>query len=115
MSLLDLAPVIDALSTHTLTISRGAPSYASNGRLVPAPVLPTVTVRASVQPLTGRDLAVLPEGYRESEPIAVFTRYRLQNGDTFQLDGEAFKVMNVERWGAAGNFVRATAAKAGPE
>lgn len=81
----------------------------------------TVTMSASVQPATPRDVQRLPENLREQETIAVFTTYDLRGasvegryqGDRVKWEGRDYEVKSVQRWRAAGNYVKALCTRVG--
>lgn len=79
----------DILGAEPVTLRRYASgSRGADGRWVPDATTDT-TIRASVQPLTERELASLPEGERESDQRKVYTKSDLVVGrqeDSIQSD-----------------------------
>ncbi len=117
---MDLSSVLESFATGSYTVTRQSPSsYGADGRLVAA--TPSYfEIRASVQPVSGRDLQRLPEGLRTSEIIAVFTATELrtqgpsQDPDLIEIDGDTYEVQKVERWATLGAYYRALALKVEP-
>src|ERR1700742_262514 len=70
----------------------------STGRLI--------TIQASVQPATGKDLLRLPEGRRSNQTRVVFTTTQLYTGDQadvyaadlISIDGDPWEIQHVEEW-----------------
>ena len=113
MSLFDLSAEVLALSGNTLSVSRlAAQSFDANGRLIAPSVASTLTVVASVQPMTSDDTKRLPEGLRNRSGVSVWCVTELRGadvtagipGDTFTFDGRTFEVTSAERWADLGNF-----------
>ncbi len=65
-----------------------------------------IPITASVQPLTGEDVLLLPEGRRNSKSYALFTSTPIKtlntnntkNTDQIQIFGERFEIIKVEIW-----------------
>ncbi len=76
-----------------------------DGAPVPNPPL-TLVVQASVQPLSGHDLLILPEGERTTERIWLYTDTELQTAsgalgtmpDVVIWRGIQYQVQRVDRW-----------------
>lgn len=74
----------------------------------------TFQVVASIQPMSGRERLLLPEGDRSREFVHIWTSSPLQlgdiekktRGDSFDWNGKTYFVEKVERWG---NHYRSTA------
>lgn len=111
---MSLADVIGDFATDTYTATRTTEAgYASTGRVV-AGTKSTFSIVASVQPLSGRDIAKLPEGYVGTETKKLYTLTALvatdanNRPDSVAIDGEDWGVVNVEKWEAFGvTFYRA--------
>lgn len=66
----------------------------------------TLTINASVQPIKGNDLKLLPEGRRSEESRVVYTDTQLLIGgyeqpteaDVVTIDGEDWEAHHVEVW-----------------
>lgn len=100
---------IRAFATDTIAVSRPSVSYGANGRRVDGDPAPPVTLRACVQPASGKDLLRLPEGDMASEVLAVWVVGVVEVGDRLTIGGGAYEVQTVERWGPAGRYVKALA------
>lgn len=121
MSVIDLSSVITSLASHvSLPVKRPAAGSFVAGRYVEvAPV--ALTVLASVQPLTGEDLEVLPEAERTSDAIEIFSIAELfpvnhtlnKLGDLVTYRGRDYRVRNVEQWDVNGNYFRSVATRVG--
>lgn len=83
-------------------ISRGTGSYV-DGTYVEA-VGATITIQASVQPLTGKEVLSLPEGRREKDAFTLYTDTSLvslqdtQNPDRVVISGKEYEVVKKESW-----------------
>lgn len=69
-----------------------------NGFSVPGPS-ETFKDKASIQPLTGKDLLRLEEGDRRRQHVWIYTRAELRVGDVVTRKKEKFEVQTVEDWG----------------
>lgn len=113
-----ISDTIESLGAADYSVKRKAGStYDTNGRAV-AGAATTVPIRAHVQPLTGRELAALPEGLRHKETRYVWTVTELRTAkegtsepDVIVIDGEDFEIQKVENWQAAGGFYKALAVR----
>lgn len=64
-------------------------------------------VLAVVQPLTGKDILLLPEGQRITQAFKVYTSFAMQTvnsektkkADTISINDEEFEIHSVEPWG----------------
>lgn len=76
----------------------------SNGEWVDGPMFKE-TIRGSVQPLNGDELATVPEGERSSVQRKMYTRCRVRTldqnynrqADEIEVDCEIYEVRQVER------------------
>lgn len=104
MSLVD---AISSFSTGTYTVTRRAAGTYVDGVLVLGSSS-TFTIDACVQPATGRQIRVLPEGQRSDETIAIWTTTALRTrdaagaADEISYKGVTFVVANVKQWEAFG-------------
>ncbi len=107
----DLSDVVSELATGEYTVTRRTQANMVNGRRQ-SPTTTTLTVRASVQPMTGLKVDRLSEGKRNSETVVMFTTAELKSSqgsnepDLVAIDGATFEVSSCERWNLAGNFWR---------
>lgn len=61
------------------------------------------TIQASVQPLKGLEMEMLPEGRRNSQSVRIYTSTKLNtveeaNPDFLQAFGFDFEILSVEPW-----------------
>lgn len=113
-----LTGVIDTFKTGTFAVTRTvAATYDTNGRVV-AGSTSVVNVDASIRPLSGRDLRVLPEGHHASNlrilysKVDIFTRTPANDPDVVLVDGENWEVLTVETYGFFdGGHIKATIAR----
>ena len=87
---------------YSLTVKRKASGSFVNGRWT-GEAESDVAIKASVQPLSERELLTLPEGRRNSETYRIFCDTELytvesQNPDEVVFNGERFEVFTVGRW-----------------
>lgn len=88
------------------------------GRVV-AGVAANVTIRACVQPASGRDLLILEEGLRTRESVSVYTPDAIVGmddasgapPDIVQHEGERYQVHTVLNWSRLGGFYKGIAIK----
>lgn len=122
MSVFDLSGAVLALGQPLpLNVIRYASSDYLEGRLQDAEPLideaGTFQIFASVQPSSGRDMAVLPEGQQSSEALTLFTTTELytvgstHGADIVEFEGSTWEVQHVERWASLGNYWRAIAVR----
>lgn len=100
---MSLNGVIGVFATNTYTVTRTATGTLSQGRYTDG-ATSTLTIEASVQPVSGRDLQALAEGEHSNEVKIVytttplFTRTPTQSPDRIAIDGEAYEVFQVHKW-----------------
>lgn len=115
---MDFSSVVLSFASSYTVIRRSPSAFGSDGRL-DAPSTSTLSVRACVQPVTGRDLQRLPEGLRTQEILAVYSMTELytqgtsQAPDLISIDGDSYEVQSVERWGNLGAYWKAIVLKVG--
>ena len=110
MSLLDSLDDFATGSTGTYTVTRSTPAnpvYDAHGR-ANAPTKTTFTITGSLQPLTGRDLLVMPEAQRAEETRWLYsdteirTRGPVSDPDVVTVHtghgDEHWVATSVERW-----------------
>lgn len=92
---------------HTLTVKRRAlGDYDSAGFFKVSGQDTEFTISASVQPMTGSEMLLLPENRRELETKKIFTSTKLYgiekgngvNADIVIIDGDEFEVVRVYAW-----------------
>ena len=77
-----------------------------NGAWIPDAAPLAVTIRMSVQPASGKDLQILPEGERTRRVLKGYTvtpldtaeEPEVKRGDVILYDNTRFEVHHVERW-----------------
>ena len=91
---------------QTLTVTRYTGGNRVNGKWVEGTPY-TFTIEASVQPLTARELELLPEGRRSSgesyklysDPSPILnTVTSSENPDQVEIFSQNFEVYSIERW-----------------
>lgn len=93
----------NATGTYTVT-RRVAETYVDGLPVAGSPS--TLSVRAVIQPATGRDLQQLPEAQFGTEirkmftTVEIMTRTPTHAPDVVTIDGESWEVINVARWQA---------------
>ena len=100
-------------------IERARPSAMRKGR-VAAPLVERFEVVMSVQPMTDRELQMLPEGMRSRERVKGYACAELKTVDTsdcsvpdrFFWNGAYYQVEKVGAWKELGNFYRYEAVRA---
>lgn len=101
----------DGVTNGTCQLQRRQAGALFRG--VAGPITSTLmTIQASVQPATGKDLLRLPEGRRANQTRVIFTTTELfvgDQGDPFLADvvminGEPWEVQHVETWLQAGQL-----------
>ncbi len=106
--------VLSFASSYTIT--RATPSTYVEGVVVPG-TSSTLEIQALVCPLSGADLAALPEGQFTREDLQVFAVVALRveaqdvEPDRISVHGQLWKVIKLERWTPQGNFYRAIVRK----
>ena len=86
-------------------------AYDNNGRYQPQSYLP-LTIAAVVQPLDGRELQAIEEGFRTRATIKLHTRVALNTvdpgaqtqPDRVVYNNKEYQVFRVEEWGIGGYY-----------
>jgi hypothetical protein len=95
-------------------------TYDEHGRYQPQPI-DEITITASVQPATPKDLEDVEEGRRTRENIKLYTQTELKTAsvsdarqpDVIEFDDEEYEVHSVTNWGDVGGYYKAMASKVG--
>jgi len=90
---------------QTITGVRYAAGTYTKGQYSPGAETELI-IQASVQPLAGRELDLLPEGRKELESYKIYTTIELKTADQSEqtqadeltLFGKSFEVIKVENW-----------------
>ena len=100
---MSVLPCIQTFKTGSYTVTRTDPRTLVMGR-VSAPSTSTFSIDAVVQPMPGRDLERLPEGFRSEDMRVLWTDTELktpgtaQEADKVDIDGELYQVEQVQIW-----------------
>jgi hypothetical protein len=103
-------------------INRHRPAPMLKGRVQGRPEEKRIPAVASIQELTRRDLAQLPEGMRNSGVVQVFIDTEVLTTDTSECrvpdridfgDGRLFQVQKLGDWNAAACYYEVTATRVG--
>ncbi len=107
------ADSITSLANATLTVTRRQEVAPLNGR-AQTPITTTLTIRASAQPTSGRDLLRLGDGRISADRWTVYTTTRLYIGSTeagteggylpdmLTIGDKQHEVEHLEHWSAFG-------------
>lgn len=101
--------LIDRFLTTTYTITRNTSGQYKGGFYVPGPTQ-TMKMDGSLQPTSARELKLPEEGNRlrqywkfySDQPLLTNDTKSLANSDIVTIDGETYKVMNVEKYQGIG-------------
>jgi hypothetical protein len=88
------------------TVRRRNPGSYVDGDWVPSGTYTDYEMIASIQPINGRELEILPEGQRTKEAVRIYTKFGLQQaveqqnvkGDLVSYRGRQYEVHKVEPW-----------------
>lgn len=105
--MIDVAIAIDGEAVNVSLTRRAAGAYDDDGNWIDgAPS--TSTIRAAIQPASGRQLEDLPDGIRNEARWLVWSRSEIRLDDEFGHAAAFYRVMHV--WPRAeGGFWRAAA------
>lgn len=110
MSLFDLSGTLADLASDTITVTRfTVDGYDSSGRATARTVASTFNASASVQPISGRDLQRLPEGFNASETVSIWCVTTLALRDRVSVGGRLYEVQHLDSWNRNGNYCKAFA------
>jgi hypothetical protein len=90
----------------TYTVRRYASGSLVKGRWVPDASYTETEIIASIQPMSGRERELLPEGERTKEIIRIYTKHGLRQameknnvkGDQVSYKGRMYEVKRVDTW-----------------
>jgi hypothetical protein len=90
----------------TYTVRRRDPGSYVNGHWQPAGTWTEFDIVASIQPLRGKEMELLPEGERSKEMVRIYTKSGLRQtieqqdvkGDLVSYKGRQYEVKSVEEW-----------------
>ena len=116
-----LLGALQRLATGSYTVTRlAAGTYSSAGIYTPGGSS-QITIAASIQPVSGRDLQRLPEALRTTQLICIWTSTPLQTAlapagnppDVVSYKGLSFECQTVLDWSDSGDFFKVIAQKVG--
>lgn len=114
--LTDVGDVISEFLTGTYTVTRpGAVEFDTTPGKPTEGAASTFTISAAVQPVSGRDLQRLPEGFRAESARTLYTQGTLRMEpapDIVAIEGASWQVEAIEPW-AAGGFSKCIVRKVG--
>lgn len=114
----DFSDVIEDFNTGTYVVTRRTPVVAIKGRAQP-PTTSMFSVRACVQPASGRQLQRLPDGMRKSETISIWcveeliTREVSNLPDLIEVGSHTYEIQNSRDYADLGNYFESLAIKVG--
>jgi hypothetical protein len=114
----DLSEVIDEFTVN-VPVTRFAPTATVKGRLQEPTPETTFRMAACIQPMTEKELQILPEGLRNQDAVKIYTTTKLRVvdqaqsliPDRFDYEGATYQVALVDSWHDLGNFYRAVATR----
>lgn len=91
---------------RNLTVYRKGLGYFDDNGLYTQALESTFTIKASVQPLTGKALEALPEGLRSTDVYTLYTDATLnvasqddeQKADEVEIGGTRYEVQRQQAW-----------------
>ena len=116
MVLCDVSHCIEKVQAGKVTRVRHQPGTYVKGRWQEGAESETV-ITASVQPVTGRELQMLPQTFMSRETVKVYSKDELFQGsresgrspDSIVWQGKRYEVNIVEDWSAHGSYYKAFA------
>ena len=98
--------VINRFASTFQYVTPGAGAYDANGRWQAGTDPAPVDFKASIQPMSGRELMLLPEGERTHDRIRIYTDVKLtvaipaqnQKGTRVSYDGRDWEVQSAFQW-----------------
>ena len=111
---MDLSECVDAVTGEDVTVVRLLPAQLVNGRKQKRGEEKRFKITMSVQPMTQRELQLLPEGERVQGAVKGYTEFRLMTAqqsecrepDRFEYLGVRYQVMRVDDWSDVANYFR---------
>ena len=104
--MLNLAAAFNGHTTTNVTHERDAAGSHVNGKWVPGATT-TTTIRASVQPLSGKEYDNLPSTIRNEAQAKCITRHVVQSGDRIIDGATTYKILSADDWQKLGGYTRA--------
>lgn len=101
---LDVSDAIDCLG-EPVSITRKTEGTYSGGFYTPGGES-TSTIVASVQPLTGREIELVPEALRNESTVRIYSKAELSNQDVMTWRGRTYEVQVNYDWHPTGNYFK---------
>lgn len=92
--MIDVAIAIDGEAVNVSLMRLAAGDYDADGNWIDG-TSTTSTIRAAIQPASGRQLMDLPDGIRNEARWLVWSRSELRLDDTIGHGGSNYRVMHV--------------------
>ena len=118
MAFMDGADIIESFDPEAITLLRyGAPTVTNSRAVKPAAT--NVSARFVIWPSSGREIRLLPEGFRTFESITFVTVTPLQENidpdnaypDEFVYRGSTWSIQAADNWGAKAGYYMGVAVK----
>lgn len=98
--------LIDSFMTGAYTVKRQKPGYYHDGFYQGGGTDEEVKIKGSMQPLSGREIKMVEEGYRlkqlfkfySDKSLSVIDTKGLKDTEVVMINNERFRVISVERW-----------------
>lgn len=104
--MLNLAAAFNGHTTTSVTHERDAEGAYVNGKWVPGATT-TTAIRASIQPLSGKEFDNLPSTIRNEAQAKCITRHAVKSGDRIIDGATTYKVLSADDWQKLGGYTRA--------
>lgn len=111
-SLFNLNGIVLTMANETVTVTRYVrDTYDVNGRAIPRSPSTVFTPRVNVQPLSGSDQRMLPDGADASEFVSIWSASALLIRDRVAITSRAgtFEVTHLDPWQTSGNYCKVIA------
>lgn len=92
--MIDVAIAIDGEAVNVTLSREAAGHWDDDGNWVPGAPVPS-TIRAAIQPASGRHLEDLPDGIRNEARWLVWSRSELKLEDRIGHGGSTYKIMHL--------------------
>lgn len=111
--MLNLSGIVQSMATETATVNRYArQTFDSHGRVYPRALLTSLPVSLSVQPVSGKERQLMPEGIRTSEAVSVWSGTTIKINDQLDIPNRGvFEVVHIDSWESAGAYCKVIARK----
>lgn len=105
-------PVSDVVRRrgYDIIFTRPGAATIDNGYAIPGSPT-TLTVRGTIQPLSGEEIRNLPPGQNSVDWRSVWCTSAVQMRDQLTIDGELFTIQQIDDWAVDGSYFRARAVR----